>query len=222
MPRQVVEAAEEAGARWLRLDHNSGPASARNAGIAAAATDLIALVDSDCEPEPGWLDRLVPFFDDPRVAVVAPRIVASVDDPSVLARYERSSSALDMGSRPALVRPGARLGFVPSATMLVRRSVVLAAPFDTDLRLGEDVDLVWRLADSGVHVRYEPSVAGCTSSADRGGRGRSGASSTAPPPPCSRCGTPVGSRPCASRAGTPPPSRSQRRDGRWQAARSPG
>ncbi len=158
LPSPVEEAARDAGARYLRLEVNAGPAAARNAGIAAATTSLVALVDSDCEPEPAWLDRLVPFFDDPRVAVVAPRIVARSDDTSVLARYERSSSALDMGSRPALVRPGSRLGFVPSATMLVRRAAVADAPFDVSLRLGEDVDLVWRLADSGAHVRYEPSV----------------------------------------------------------------
>ena len=158
LPSAVAEWPPRRGARYLRLAVNPGPAAARNAGIVAATTALVALVDSDCEPEPGWLDRLVPFFDDPRVAVVAPRIVASGDDSSLLARYERSSSALDMGSRPALVRPGARLGFVPSATMLVRRAAVVDAPFDTDLRLGEDVDLVWRLADAGAHVRYEPSV----------------------------------------------------------------
>jgi mycofactocin system glycosyltransferase len=158
LPSPVADAARDAGARYLRMDVNSGPAAARNAGVAAAATSLVALVDSDCEPEPGWLDRLVPFFDDPRVAVVAPRVVARPGDRSLLARYERSSSALDMGSRPALVRPGARLGFLPSATMLVRRAAVVDVPFDADLRLGEDVDLVWRLADSGAHVRYEPSV----------------------------------------------------------------
>lgn len=158
LPSPVADAAAVAGARYLRLEVNQGPAAARNAGIAAATTALVALVDSDCEPQPGWLDRLVPFFDDPRVVVVAPRIVARADDRSLLARYERSSSALDMGSRPALVRPGARLGFVPSATLLVRRSAMVDAPFDTGLRLGEDVDLVWRLADAGAHVRYEPSV----------------------------------------------------------------
>jgi len=42
--------------------------------------------------------------------------------------------------------------------MLVRRAAVVDVPFDADLRLGEDVDLVWRLADSGAQVRYEPSV----------------------------------------------------------------
>ena len=33
-----------------------------------------------------------------------------------------------------------------------------AGPFDASLRYGEDVDLVWRLAEAGWRVRYDPSV----------------------------------------------------------------
>jgi mycofactocin system glycosyltransferase len=154
-PSPVRPVAEAAGARYLRLAENRGPAAARNAGLACASSALVAFIDSDCQAPPGWLDALVPHFDDPRVAAVAPRVQPGHDDPGLLARFERAASALDMGRHPALVRPGARLGFVPSAALVVRRG---GPGFDEDLRLGEDVDLVWRLADSGRHVRYEPTV----------------------------------------------------------------
>lgn len=36
----------------------SGPASARNAGLQAARGDLVAFIDDDCEPAPGWLAAL--------------------------------------------------------------------------------------------------------------------------------------------------------------------
>jgi mycofactocin system glycosyltransferase len=180
-PSPLPAVAAAAGARYLRLPENRGPAGARNAGLAhitavrpgrpraplagsstvdaaTGSSRLVAFVDSDCQPEPGFLDRLVPFFDDPRVAVVAPRVVPAEGDRSLLSRFERASSALDMGRHPALVRPMARLGFVPSATLVVRRDVLGQHGFDESLRLGEDVDLVWRLADAGHHVRYEPGV----------------------------------------------------------------
>ncbi len=38
-------------------------------------TPLVAFLDSDCVPAPGWLDGLLPHFADPVVAAVAPRIV---------------------------------------------------------------------------------------------------------------------------------------------------
>ncbi|MBK5295719.1 MAG: glycosyltransferase [Vicinamibacteria bacterium] len=35
-----------------------GPAAARNAGLEAARGDLVAFIDDDCEPAPGWLAAL--------------------------------------------------------------------------------------------------------------------------------------------------------------------
>lgn len=155
-PDRIASAAADAGARLVRLSENRGPAAARNRGLLETTTELVAFVDSDCTPDPGWLDTLVPHFDDPRVSIVAPRILPRPDRPGLLPRFEEASSALDMGHHPALVRPGARLGFLPSATIVVRRDAMPHAPFDEDLKLGEDVDIVWRTADRGELVRFEP------------------------------------------------------------------
>jgi mycofactocin system glycosyltransferase len=155
-PEPLRRAAAAHGARLVRHGLNSGPAAARNTGLRLADTPFVAFVDSDCRPEEGWLDTLMPHFDDPKVAAVAPRIVPGPGGSRPLARYEAARSALDMGTRPALVRPGARLGFVPTATLIVRTSAIGELTFDEDMRLGEDVDFVWRLTDRGGLVRYEP------------------------------------------------------------------
>jgi GT2 family glycosyltransferase len=42
--------------RLLRHDRSLGPATARNAGWRAASAPLIAFIDDDCRPEPGWLE----------------------------------------------------------------------------------------------------------------------------------------------------------------------
>jgi GT2 family glycosyltransferase len=55
----AAEAAEEHGARVLRLGRNLGFSRAVNEGIGACRTELVALVNSDVEPEPEWLGRLV-------------------------------------------------------------------------------------------------------------------------------------------------------------------
>ncbi|MGW1787003.1 mycofactocin biosynthesis glycosyltransferase MftF [Streptomyces sp. NPDC002143] len=159
-PGPVRAAAEAHGARLVRHEVNRGPAAARNTGLALVDTALVAFVDSDCRPEKGWLDILVPVFDDPRVAAVAPRIVPDVPAPpmGLLAGYEAARSALDLGRDQALVRPGARVGFVPTAALVVRRDVLRKVAFDEGLRLGEDVDFVWRLHDHGLQVRYQPQA----------------------------------------------------------------
>ncbi len=156
-PATIARIASEAGARVVRRPENGGPAAARNTGLAAADTPLVAFVDSDCVPGPGWLDALLPHFADPAVGAVAPRIVPDAPGRTWLARYEGASSTLDMGARASIVRPGARVPYVPGAALVVRRTA--AGPgFAENMRVGEDVDFIWRLAASGWRVRYEPAA----------------------------------------------------------------
>src|SRR6202035_1804393 len=156
-PAAIARIAARAGARVLHRDVNGGPAAARNAGLAAADTPLVAFLDSDCVPRPGWLDALVPHFADPAVGAVAPRIVPDEPGRSWLARYEGASSTLDMGARESIVRPGSPVPYVPGAALVVRRAAA-GTGFVEAMRVGEDVDFVWRLAASGWRVRYEPAA----------------------------------------------------------------
>lgn len=134
-----------------------GPAAARNTGWREVDTELVAFLDADVRPEPGWLDALLPHFEDPNVVAVAPR-VRSAPGACALARYERARSSLDLGGTPAQVRPGARVAYLPTATLVVRVAALRdIGGFDEDLRFGEDVDLVWRLVARGGSVRYEPA-----------------------------------------------------------------
>jgi mycofactocin glycosyltransferase len=154
----IAAVAAAAGARVIRRPVNGGAGAARNTGVAAADTPLVAFVDSDCVPRPGWLAPLLPHFADPAVGAVAPRIVAHGPATTWLARYEVASSTLDMGAREGIVRPGSRIPYVPGAVLVVRTSAVAAA-FAEDMRAGEDVDFIWRLAAAGWRVRYEPAAA---------------------------------------------------------------
>ncbi len=164
-PRAIAAVAARHGATLLRRDASGGPAAARNTGLAAASSSLIAFLDSDCVPPPGWITRLTAHFADPLVGAAAPRIVAAQSGQarSPAAAYAAACASLDLGGRPARVRPGSRVSYVPTAALLVRRSALdsVAAGhdiFDPALRYGEDVDLIWRLHDAGWRVRYEPSV----------------------------------------------------------------
>ncbi len=158
-PAPLRRVADEAGATITRHEDNRGPAAARNTGSGMTIEPLVAFIDADCLASSDWADQLLHHFADPVVGAVAPRLTPLTEGNSLLERYEEVRSSLDMGSRSELVRLGARLGFVPSAALVVRRDALGDVGFDETLRLGEDVDLVWRLNRSGWIVRYDPSVA---------------------------------------------------------------
>lgn len=158
-PSAVAVVAARHGAVCLAQVINAGPGAARNRGLAAVTTPVVAFVDADVTVEAGWLRPLLAQLNDPEVVLVAPRVVAGSTAGSVLDDYERARSPLDLGQAPGNVGPRRRVTYVPAAALVARVAPLRAAGgFDPVLRVGEDVDLVWRVAASGGTVRYEPSA----------------------------------------------------------------
>ena len=165
------------GATLIRRPRSGGPGPARNDGLAQVSTRLVAFLDSDCVAGPEWITSLAAHFADPLVAAVAPR-VRPITGPGSACRYLGARAPLDMGPQEGRVLPLTRLSYVPTAALLVRRAALAAdgpaagppgagppgdtpsgaGPFDAGLRYGEDVDLVWRLAEAGWRVRYDPAA----------------------------------------------------------------
>jgi GT2 family glycosyltransferase len=80
------------------------------------------------------------------------------DDRALRDRYEAIRSPLDLGPASARVRARTRVSYVPAAAIVCRAEAVRALEgFDASLRVGEDVDLVWRLDEAGWRCRYEPA-----------------------------------------------------------------
>jgi mycofactocin glycosyltransferase len=156
-PAAIAMTAAAHGADVVRHPVNLGPAAARNTGLERVRTPYVAFVDSDVVLEPDTLPILLRHFHDPKVALVAPRILgrSATGRETWITRYENGRASLDLGRHPALVRPRAPVSWVPSACV-VARVAALGDGFDADMRVGEDVDLVWRLAGQGWRVRYEP------------------------------------------------------------------
>jgi mycofactocin system glycosyltransferase len=164
---EIAAVAFEHRAEVVRLPVNNGPAAARNVGwrrlldplgVSSIRPEVVVFVDADIVPTPDALRTVLAHFADETVAAVAPRVrsLAGLDK---IAAYEADNSPLDLGLHPAIVFPGTRISYVPSATLAVRTATLETADgFYEGMRYGEDVDFVWRLVDEGQMVRYEPSA----------------------------------------------------------------
>jgi glycosyltransferase involved in cell wall biosynthesis len=150
--------------RVVELERPTGAAQARNAGIAAARGEWIALLDDDDEWLPGKLER--------QVAALA----ALGDGPWILScrvecRAGRRSSTLP-GRLPAPDEPlgdylfvhaarDGHSGLAQTSTLLAPRAVFERVGFDPWLRRHQDPDWLLRAADvtgARLHLVWEPLV----------------------------------------------------------------
>jgi cellulose synthase/poly-beta-1,6-N-acetylglucosamine synthase-like glycosyltransferase len=148
-----IAAAEAAGARVARLPGNLGRGAANAHGIEQASGALTISCGATNVLAPDFAERALPWFDDPRVAVVCGRI----DDPNpkgVAGRWRARH----------LFRTEAVLGVARNATLvsgacILRKAAVLeVGNFDAALVHTEDAELGRRLMAHGYDVVFDPGL----------------------------------------------------------------
>jgi hypothetical protein len=114
-------------------------------GPGSAGRYLAARAPLDMGPQEGRVLPLTRLSYVPTAALLVRRAALVADAPGSGPPGAIPSGAIPSGAGPSDTGPS---DTGPSDT----------GPFDTGLRYGEDVDLVWRLAEAGWRVRYDPSV----------------------------------------------------------------
>lgn len=139
------EAVRQYPVQLIEMNRNVGQSRCRNIGVKAAKGDIIAFTDSDCVVNKDWLSKLTEPFKDPLVGVVGGG-VDSYGTSRILDRYEEARSPLHMGERSGEIGPNRQVPYVPTCNVLIRREAFLqVGGFKEEMRVGEDVDLIWRI-----------------------------------------------------------------------------
>ena len=136
--------------RVLRIDP-AYPGRARNAGIAAATNDWVALVDAGCVADRDWLSTLVA----PVGSGAAPAVVFGHYEPHLSNEWDVAQALVTVPPRDPATR-----GRPPStASMLIHRSIWRAVgPFREDLRAAEDLIFFRDLAIAGHVTHHAPGA----------------------------------------------------------------
>jgi GT2 family glycosyltransferase len=134
----------------MRLTGNRG-AAARNAGVAAAGTELVGFCDDDSWFEPGALTRAAELFDArPWLGLMAARIIVEPGG--------RLDPTCALMARTPL-DGGRVLGFVAAGAVVLRRAFMESGGFAADYGVGgEELLLALDLAAAGWDLVYADDV----------------------------------------------------------------
>jgi len=139
-----------------------GLSNARNAGVAAAAGDLLLFTDDDCYVDAGLLDAAVAAFSDPVVGFVTGRVrLFDPEDAPVTVNESVEPLRFAAGRfLPAGAVKGANFGFRRTVlAQIAERGVPFDPLFGSGARFpAEDADAAQRAALAGWAGVYDPAL----------------------------------------------------------------
>lgn len=152
----VDDAARSMDVTLVRLDRNSGPGAARNAGVARATGDYVAFLGDDCEPAPDWLRALARRFEGCDECLVGGRIVNGLPGNPFSTASDRLIGYLYSHYNRDPEHAGF---FTPNNMAAGRTRFTGTGGFDAAIGLtGEDRELCDRWLHAGGRIVYAPDA----------------------------------------------------------------
>jgi peptidoglycan/xylan/chitin deacetylase (PgdA/CDA1 family)/GT2 family glycosyltransferase len=154
--------------RWIFVPEHKGQASARNAGAAAAESDILIFLDDDTQPVPEWIHHHLKHHrannGEYPLAVFGKVVDVYVHPPrSYTEQYLRESRTRTLDLLETYLKDqsleSAKDIYFGLNCSILRSTFWAVGGFDPDLKyIGEDTDLGSRLFNIGVQCKSEPEA----------------------------------------------------------------
>lgn len=147
---EAIRLSHEAAVRWIDFTPPPGVRVSiphqRNAGVRAARGEIIVFTDAGCQPEEGWLARIVaPLRQDEHVTA------------GLALQPEGSTGLYDLATIEAM--QARYLPQCPTINFAFHRKVFeTVGGFDEGFAYGSDMDFCWRTTDTGYRIRSVPDA----------------------------------------------------------------
>lgn len=135
----------------LERERVPGPGPARNRGAGVAKADLLAFIDADCVPAPGWVRAIVAYMDGhPDISFLGGDIGIIAANPARLTAIEAYECIFSYRARLYVER----YGFAATGNMAVRTAVFNSVGPFGGISTMEDTEWGQRASGQGHRVAY--------------------------------------------------------------------
>jgi len=140
--------------RLFRLERQTYPGSGRNLGVMRATGKYVAFTDSDCVPDPDWLERIVTNFEQHETDAVGGCVING---------YPQSPTAwvshLIEFNEWTERMPEGFVKNIPTCSIAYRRQIFFDRRLSfTDIFPSEDTIFNWTLIEKGGKIYFDPKI----------------------------------------------------------------
>ncbi|MFH1895682.1 MAG: glycosyltransferase [archaeon] len=145
--------------KLIKLEKNSGPAVARNAGAKKARGEIIVFTDSDCVAEKNWLEEMIKPFEDTKVVGVQGAYKTKQN--SLTARFVQAEIEDRYDLMKKSMQKNGSIDFIGSYSAAYRKKTFLEFNgFNESFPIasGEDPELSYRMEKKGLKLEFNPKA----------------------------------------------------------------